>query len=139
MIKQFAYMYVIFDVLLILISLFMGGFWLINTQVAFIASMLIIFASFYSFQKAVNTKSPQFKDEDFSEEIEDKEIIKKTRKIAKTSLLTFSPFRLLSYLFLVLAFLYLNRHNWLEIAPFLLGLSIVPIVSIVGGFWSNKR
>lgn len=131
-------MYVIFDVLLILISLFMGGFWLINTQVAFICSMLIIFASFYGFQKAVNAKSPYFSDEDFSEESEDKEIIKKTRKIAKTSFVSFSPFRLISYLLLVLGFLFLNRHNYLEIAPFLLGLSIIPIVSIIGGILRNK-
>ncbi len=35
---------------LVVLSLVMGDLWLINTQVAFICSMIIIFASFYSYK-----------------------------------------------------------------------------------------
>lgn len=87
----------------------------------------------------VDVKSPLFKDDVFDEEIEDKEIIKKTRKIANTFKTSFSPFRLISYAFLVLAFMFLNRKELLEIAPFLLGLGIVPIASIFGGLTQKMR
>lgn len=133
MIRKFAYMYIILDLVLILISIYKGGFWLINTQLAFISSMLIVFSSFYGYKKAIKAKSLLFENEEF-EKAEDKEIIKKTRKIAGTFCTSLSPFRLLSYVFLILAFLFLNRREWLEIFPFLLGLGIIPIVSVVGGF-----
>lgn len=139
MIRTFTFFYLFLDVCLILLSLYKGGFWLINTQIAFISSMLIIFSSFHGYKKMVNAKSPLFKDEEFNEELEDKEIIKHTRKEANTLRTSFSPFRLLSYLFLILSFLYLNRHGWLEIFPFLLGLGVVPIVSMVSGFFAFKN
>ncbi len=82
----------------------------------------------------VHVKSSLFEDEDFDEEIEDKEIIKKTRKTVGIFKYNFSPFRLLSYGLLILAFLYLNHHNWLEIIPFLLGLGVLPIGSLLMGF-----
>lgn len=138
MIRKFAYMYIILDLVLILISIYKGGFWLINTQLAFISSMLIVFSSFYGYKKAIKAKSPLFENEEF-EKAEDKEIIKKTRKIAGTFRTSLSPFRLLSYVFLILAFLFLNRREWLEIFPFLLGLGIIPIVSVVGGFFKFRE
>lgn len=130
-------MYLVVDLFLIVISLYKGGFWLINTQIAFVSSMLIIFSSFYSYKKVIDKKSPLLENEDF-EEVEDKEIIKKTRKIAGTVRASFSLFRLLSYLFLVLGFLFLQRREWLEITPFLLGLGVLPIVSVLGGFFGIR-
>ena len=41
---------------LIFLSLFMGDLWLINTQVAFICSMLIIFASFLSYKGMIEKR-----------------------------------------------------------------------------------
>jgi hypothetical protein len=41
---------------LILLSLLMGGKWLINTQVAFICSMIIIFASFLSYKGMIEKR-----------------------------------------------------------------------------------
>ncbi len=134
MIRKFAFLYLIFDVLLICVCIYKGVYWLINSQVAFIGSMLIVFSSFYGYKKAVDTKSVLIKEDDFDEELEDKEIIKKTKKLANTFKTSFSPFRLLSYGFLILSFLYLNRHGWLEIAPFLLGLGILPIASLFLSF-----
>ncbi len=134
MIKKFSFFYIICDLVLVAISLYMGGLWLLNTQVAFICSMLILFSSFYGYKKMIHAKSSLFKDEDFNEEIEDKEIIKKTRKAVGIFKSNFSPFRLLSYGVLVLAFLYLNRHGYLEVIPFLVGLGVLPLGSLVLGF-----
>jgi len=46
-----------------------------------------------------------------------------------------SPFRLFAYLFLVASFLYLNTHHMLDIFGFLVGISIVSLVSLVVGFF----
>lgn len=139
MIKKFTFLYIFLDLFLILISLYFGGYWLINTQVAFICSMLITFASFYSYKKVVNEKFEYFKDEKFDEDIQDKEIVKNVRKLANTLRVSLSFFRILSYLLLVIAFLFLNHHEVLEIAPFLLGLAIIPLSSMIGGFWVLKK
>lgn len=55
-------------VFLLILSIFMGGLWLINTQVAFICSMIIIFASFLSYKGMIekrleNGEIPEEKDE----------------------------------------------------------------------------
>ncbi len=41
---------------LVVLSLFMGGLWLINTQVAFICSMIIILASFFSYKGMIEKR-----------------------------------------------------------------------------------
>jgi len=63
-----SFVYIGTSVFLIILSLFMGGLWLINTQVAFICSMLIIFASFLSYKgmierKLENGEIPEERDE----------------------------------------------------------------------------
>ena len=53
---RFSLVYIIADVVLIMISLYLGHFWLINTQVAFICSMLIVFASFLSYKVMIEKR-----------------------------------------------------------------------------------
>ena len=48
--SKISFVYLGASVFLILLSLFMGGKWLINTQVAFICSMIVVFASFLSYK-----------------------------------------------------------------------------------------
>lgn len=48
--------YIVTDLFLIIVSLFMGNLWIINTQVAFICSMLIVFASFFSYKSMVDKR-----------------------------------------------------------------------------------
>ena len=48
-----------------------------------------------------------------------------------------SPFRLLSYLFLIASFLYLNTHHLLDIFGFLVGISVVSFVSLIVGFFDK--
>ncbi|WP_051505435.1 hypothetical protein [Sulfurospirillum arcachonense] len=54
--NKISFVYIGANIFLIFLSLFMGGLWLINTQVAFICSMLIIFASFISYKGMVEKR-----------------------------------------------------------------------------------
>lgn len=63
-----------------------------------------------------------------------KEKIKQTIKSYKGFL---APLRLASYAFLILSFLFLNAKNWLLVFPFLLGLSIIPTISLMSIFINN--
>lgn len=105
---------------------------------AFVCSLLVVFSSFYGYQKMVAKKSKLLDDEFFEEEDEDKDIIKKTKKAVGVASGSFTPFRLFSYIFLAFTFLYLNRHQMLSLTPFLIGLSVVPIVSLVAGFFIKQ-
>lgn len=73
--NKITFVYLLADIFLILLSLFMGGLWLINTQVAFICSMIVIFASFLSYRGMINKKleNGDFTEErDLLEKIDDK-------------------------------------------------------------------
>ncbi len=130
--RDFFYVYLIFDIILIIISLCMGEFWLINTQLAFICSMLIIFASFHGYKNMVMNSKSTLDSEDFEED--DKEIIRETKKQINTFKSSLSPLRLLSYAVLVISFLWLNRQGFFQAMPFLIGLGILPVASLFLGF-----
>ncbi|HIP30395.1 MAG TPA: hypothetical protein EYG93_01205 [Sulfurospirillum arcachonense] len=51
-----SFVYLGASLFLILLSLFMGDKWLINTQVSFICSMIIIFASFLSYKGMIERR-----------------------------------------------------------------------------------
>ncbi len=51
-----SFVYLGASICLILLSLFMGDLWLINTQVAFICSMIIVFASFLSYKGMIEKR-----------------------------------------------------------------------------------
>ena len=56
------------------------------------------------------------------------------KNLQKSFFATISPLRLFSYLFLVASFLYLNTHHLLDIFGFIVGISIVSLVSLIVGF-----
>ncbi|MBL0709245.1 MAG: hypothetical protein JJW00_09365 [Sulfurimonas sp.] len=63
-----SFVYLGASIFLILLSVVMGGKWLINTQVAFICSMIIVFASFLSYRGMIekrleNGEIPEQRDE----------------------------------------------------------------------------
>jgi len=166
--KTVPFVYLGADILLIVISIIMGGLWLINTQVAFICSMIIVFASFLSYKGMIEKRleTGQIPDEvDELDKIDDKfglfderknleqeelskeefvKLYKEEKKKTtgfKRSLLNlfksgrgvFNPFRLLAYIFLCISMLFLIKHNLFSIFPFLVGISMVPVSSMVLG------
>jgi len=54
--SKISFVYLGASVFLILLSLFMGGKWLINTQVSFICSMIVVFASFLSYKGMIEKR-----------------------------------------------------------------------------------
>ena len=156
---RFSYVYLGADLILIAISSFMGGLWLLNTQVAFICSMFITFSSFYAYKRMVSksledkdliveqeqdeddpyglyTEDEEPKAQDFKTMVkEEKARLKSKGHNIKNTFQSISgllfPYRLIAYGFLVLAFLYLQRQGVFETIPFLLGLAIVPVSSLI--------
>ncbi len=165
-INKLSFSYVIGDLLLIIISLFLGKYWLINTQAAFICSMLITFASFFSYKIMIEKRVDAGdigEDRDFYDELEDpyrlygdkdnhkeKNITckPKTKKVSSFKQMVkglvsgisgaLSVYRLLSYTILFLAILYMVRQGVFSAIPFFIGLSIVPFISLLFGLFGNQ-
>ncbi len=86
-IKNFLYIFISLDILLILFSLYKGGDWLINSQLAFLSSLFITFASFLSYKKNILNKIekgdiPLTDDRDELDKIDDKfELFEEEREV----------------------------------------------------------
>jgi len=157
-IKKLLYIYFIVDFILLVISYFIGGVsWLINSQVAFLTSLIVTLASFDSYKKMIearvaNGEVPIQRDE--LDEIDDKfelfeeeeslkdhkDIFKEEKKKAlnmrqsitnlkKSSPAIFSFKRVGSYGLLFIGFISLAKSSLFIITPYLIGLLIVPFVS----------
>ncbi len=159
-IKKLLYWIIVGDIFLIALSMNMGVNWLISSQAAFLSSLVVTLASFYAYKNLISKRveqgdiPPEFRDEfdtiddryELFEEDEAKDIksvIKEQRgkfsikrsaqSVAKTLTAIISPLRIASYIFLVLTFLYLNRHEYLEIWGYISGLLVVPLVATLMG------
>lgn len=155
-IKKIVITLIIVDLLLVLLSLYHGNHWLISSQSAFLASMLVTLASFFGYKKMIEKKieigdiPKEDRDELdiiedvhdlYAEEVDIREVIKEERaniggfkntaiNLGKSATGALSMFRLVAYLVLFMSFLYLNRHGMLNIMGYLTGLAIVPIVAL---------
>ena len=155
---------------LVLVDIFIIGFvyffkgetWLVNSQIAFVSSSLIMFASMLSYKGMVNGRlnvgAIPNGERDTLDKLEDpydlydenvnqtektlQEVVKEERdnlkkggrsiwettKDAKTA---FSFYRLGAYSILILGFFYLNSNHILELLPYLIFLSIPPILIVL--------
>ena len=160
--SKFSYFYLLGDFVVVVLSLFMGGYWLLNTQVAFICSMLITFASFYAYKKSIqkgvqNSNGEEYRDSfdeledpynlfDDDEDENEQSPPKKRDGVFKYTVKGFArgiggainPLRILAYAVLIVSFLYLNRHELFDAFAFFVGLSIVPIMSMFSSVFSLK-
>jgi len=162
-IKKYFIYFVAVDGVLAVFSFFKGSNFFISSQAGFVSSLLVTLSSYHGYKQMVENKisigdiPKQERDEldciddrfelyseneekiDFQEVVnEEKKKIKGVKNSAKNLQKSFfaviSPFRILSYIFLIMAFLYLNTHNMLNIYGFILGISVVSFVSLVVGF-----
>ncbi len=159
--NKIAYFYLIGDFIVIVISFFMGNFWLLNTQVAFICSMLITFSAFYGYKKSIKKRVQNSSGEEFrepydeledpynlfeDENIGDEKQHKKNSGIFKYTIKGFAsgiggalnPLRILAYAILIFSFLYLNKHELFNAFAFFGGLSVVPIMSMISSLLKQK-
>lgn len=154
--KNLAFFYLILDAILIAISSAFGAVALLNSQVAFICSTLILFASYFGYKSRVENKSVNYQlseqELELFEDSEDEQTQelntqdsnnkndKKLAKFRKIDILgAFKPLRLLSYFILIIAFFVLLRHGILEPIAFLAGLALMPLgVFCAGVFYGRK-
>lgn len=154
--RNLAFFYLILDAILIAISSAFGAVALLNSQVAFICSTLILFASYFGYKSRVKNKSVNYQlseqELELFEDSEDEQTQeldtqdsnnkndKKLTKFRKIDILgAFKPLRLLSYFILIIAFFVLLRHGILEPIAFLAGLALMPLgVFCAGVFYGRK-
>lgn len=154
--RNLAFFYLILDAILIAISSTFGAVALLNSQVAFICSTLILFASYFGYKSRVENKSVNYQlseqelelfEDDIDEQTQElntqnsnNKNDKKLAKFRKIDILgAFKPLRLLSYFILIIAFFVLLRHGILEPIAFLAGLALMPLgVFCAGVFYGRK-
>jgi len=143
----------------VVIFCFLSGerLWLINSQIAFVSSSLVLFASFVSYKKMVEQRvalGDDWVSGDVIESMDEKydfdddkdknpeELLKKVKaemkqdkrgvlEILKDSKTSLSLYRLLAYGVLILGFLYLNNNHLLHISSYLSSLAIPIIVFVI--------
>ncbi|MBP3207893.1 MAG: hypothetical protein J6M21_06505 [Campylobacter sp.] len=126
MIKKVLKIYLILDLLLILATPFLGLKWLLNSQIAFVCALLIIFAAHKSYKRRINLELLSGKYDNIGE-FDDDEEKKKTR----FSFTFFAPLKMLSYAFMALCIYILAKFNLFWIVGFLAGTSIIPIGTLI--------
>lgn len=149
--KQFLFILLLVNFIIMCFFLYKGKAAILSLEAAFLASSLIILSSFYSYQKNIFKtvkKKPANKAKGLIFEKKTNKNIKIIKfyeinddfKIGFKDRLKhlswfFAIFKMLSYVFLVLLFFILNRHNLLNISAFLLGVTVVPIAIFIFMLW----
>ncbi len=159
MIKRAINLLLIIDIGIVFFTLMSGNYsWFINSQIGFISSSLVIFASMFSYKKMIKSRLDNEivvpednrdtidKIEDpYNIYVEDKDIIKEEKKrlkenrrsileVLRDSKSALSLYRLGAYGVLILGFFYLNSNNLLDIVSYLFSLSVPPIIIIFSLF-----
>ncbi|AJB45751.1 hypothetical protein CFTD6683_06575 [Campylobacter fetus subsp. testudinum] len=148
--KNLIIFYVFLDAVLILVMAAFGYIYLLNSQVAFICSTLILFTSYYGYKKRIDEKSINYQlsaqeksffddNEEDDNDLDIKEI-KKKAKFKKMDIIgAFKPYRLLGYITLILAFFMLLRRELFEPFSFLLGLVLMPLGVFLAGVFTRDK
>ena len=159
MIKRAINLLLIIDIGIIFFTLMSGNYsWFINSQIGFISSSLVIFASIFSYKNMIkgrlkdevvvaedNRDTIEKIEDPYSIYVNDKNIIREEKKrlkearrsfleVLKDSKPALSIYRLGAYGVLILGFFYLNGNNLLDIVSYLFSLSIPPIIIIFSLF-----
>ena len=125
--------YLILDIFIIVISLLIGNFWLLNTQISFFLTMLIAFVSIRSYKKLINKELHSGKYDDLEED----EIIEVGK--FRNSATLFSPIKFLVYGLLGLCVYLLAKFETLNVLAFLVGAMPYPIGALIYGVMSDKK
>jgi len=129
--------------------------WLLNTQIAFFSTSLIIIGVFIGYYGMVKRnlangnvgedvlKKYEDKFDLYDEEDEIKEIKKESKlKWYEALILSFKGFnfiKILGYVSLVAGFLWLNNEGIFDVKSFIFGISIVPAVSLIYLYLEKKK
>lgn len=124
--------YLILDAFVVIISLFVGKFWFLNTQISFFITMLIAFISYKNYKNLLNKELHSGK----YDNLESDEILKISKfQSAKTFL---SPFKFVAYSLFGLSIFILAKLNLLNPLALLVGVFIYPLGAFIYGVFYDK-
>ncbi|MFV0482004.1 MAG: hypothetical protein ACK5LP_08465 [Campylobacteraceae bacterium] len=137
-IKKAIFAFLIVDVFIIAISLFVGKNWLINTQLAFFSSLFIIFGTFAGYKNLVTSKAEaeeeRLKNEEEIDESEKESGLKKSMSnLGLTMGAALSFYRIIGYALLFLSMFFLARTSMFEPLAFFVGVSGIIVGALLFG------
>ena len=160
-IKKQMIIFFVLDALLIAFSFFKGFYWIINSQIAFLSALSIVLLSFLAYIRKIDKQVTLLNEsidvaKDYIDELEDpydlydeneNEKDKKKNKLkmsmknlSQTAGSALSFLRILGYIFLIAGFFALIKTKMFLVLPYILGISIVPVGTILSGiFVADKR
>jgi len=154
------YTYITLDILLMLYSSYKGINFFINSQVAFLSALAIVVLSFVSYLRNINKQISALSEKldttgDILDEIDDpynlyeddekdeqktSQKVKLTMKnLSQSKGAALSLFRILGYALLVAGFFMLVKYKIFSILPYILGISIIPLGTLISAFLTNHR
>ena len=168
-INNFFKLFILVDIILIILCFLFGSDnWIINSQIAFLSSIVITSATFFSYKNNVlkgvegqvipedidlldkmddpydlysNPINEEIIENPTKEQIleANKPIKQNNFKNLKDSFFSFSSFyRIGAYLFLIVGFFYLVNNKIFIVYPYLIGFLVVPITVLIASFFKTK-
>lgn len=112
--KKLIFIYITLDLIMLVCAVFIGIKWILNTQISFLCALLIFIASAVSYKNRLNEGFlPKFR-------------------------AFFAPFKIAGYVFLILAFILLNKTRFFEPFAFLIGISPLILGALIFAFLNKK-
>lgn len=162
--KKFIYIFIGMDIILISISCLKGVVWLLNTQIAYFCSVIVVVGSYIGYMKMINSRVAKLnqdykykEDRDLIDKLEDpydlyddereSEDVKKDKfksikdgyKNTKNSITGFlSPYRLFGYALLFGAVIFLIQTSLFLPFAFLSGVSVALVCIFVFSYLTSK-
>jgi len=143
----------IIDIGILIFCLLSGNrIWLINSQIGFISSSLIMFASIISYRNMVQARVDMgmvvvddnrdtldkiedpfdlYSEDDISKEMNEKKNRRSIWQTTKDSKAALSFYRLGAYGILIFGFFYLNNNELLAIGSYLFALAVPPVIIVI--------
>lgn len=115
-----------------------GKYEAINFVLASISSAFVIYASYLGYVKLIQNKSKDYVIDEEDDKSDEDEKLPTKSVVAQTFKGWIFPLRLIAYIVLVLSFLALSGKNILILAPYLLGLAVVPIAVMLQFYFVRK-
>jgi hypothetical protein len=148
--KTYIQLLISVDMVVGSLSYLKGFNWFVSSQVGFFTTILVTISSFYSYRSFVKRGSlnrdlvlmhrdkldkvdDEFDlyDNDSNNGRVDRNLKERVKNFKNTLPIYLSPLRVVAYLIFLLGFFYLENNQLLNIFGYLLGISIIPLSSIL--------
>lgn len=117
----------VFDSIIAFILVFLNLKWFLNSQIAFFCTLLIIYTSYKNYKNKIQDEIYSGKYDNLDDKFE-------KQKKPMFFLTFFAPFKILSYILLILSMFLLVKFEFFHGVAFIIGVSIVPISILMAVF-----